>query len=78
MALVLAALLSAAPLVPCERAYEAVVEVARSEANFGYAHEVSREGRRAFVQSCQRHLSRAQVRCVVRARSSDELYSCTP
>mgnify|MGYP001180489176 CR=1 FL=1 len=77
-ALLVAMLLSTPRASACDAAYDSVVQVARSEANFGYAHEVSREGRRAFVAACVRHLSRAQVRCIARARSSDALYVCTP
>jgi hypothetical protein len=62
----------------CGRAYEAVVAVAQREENYGYAREVSSEGRGAFISACRRHLTPAQVRCIVRARSSDELYACTP
>ena len=61
----------------CERAYESVVSIARREAHFGYAHEVSKEGRRAFFASCP-YLSARELRCIARARSSDQLYACTP
>jgi hypothetical protein len=61
----------------CERAYDAVIEVSRREQNFGYAREVTVEGRRAFVNDCVKHLTAAQTRCIVRARTSAELYDCT-
>jgi hypothetical protein len=79
VALLLTALLSSAPLPsPCAQAYDAVVALARRESNYGYAREVTRESRSAFVSACRLHLTPQQVRCVVRSRSSDELYACTP
>ena len=61
----------------CDRAFDSVVSVSRREANFGYAREVSVEGRRAFVSDCKRHLSPRQTRCITRATTSEELYDCT-
>jgi hypothetical protein len=66
------------PPAACERAFDAVAQVARREGSFGYAQEVTREGRRAFVAACVQHLSSRETRCILRARSSDELYVCTP
>ena len=36
------------------------------------------EGKRAFMSACSRHLTGRQVRCIVDAQTSDQLYACTP
>jgi hypothetical protein len=61
----------------CDRAYDVIQRVAHEERKWGYAREVLVEGRAPFVRDCQRFLSPAQVSCVIRAKSSRELYSCT-
>ncbi len=76
-----AALLMTAPTPrqgPCSRAFDAIATLAQSENNFGYAREVMVEGRGSFVRACRRHLTAEQVRCILRARSSEQLYACTP
>jgi hypothetical protein len=61
----------------CERAFDTVQRVAQHEPRWDYAREVLVEGRRAFVRDCERFLTPAQVRCVLRSTSSGDLYSCT-
>jgi hypothetical protein len=61
----------------CDRAYDVIQRVAQQERKWDYAREVLVEGRAPFVRDCQRHLSPAQVSCLIRAKSSRELYSCT-
>ena len=61
----------------CERAFDAVERVAQQEPRWDYAREVLVEGRRPFVRDCERFLTPSQIRCLLRARSSSELYDCT-
>jgi hypothetical protein len=61
----------------CDRAYDVIQHVAQSERKWDYAREVLVEGRAPFVRDCQRYLTPPQVQCLIRAKSSRELYSCT-
>ena len=61
----------------CDQAYERIVSLAHHEPQETYAREILREGRRAFVVDCRRTLPSTVVRCILRARTSAELWDCT-